>query len=133
MDPARIRESNADLLVIDAPLFDLPMPAEIEELAGRKGLVDGVGRLDDFAEPEAATAEACPPMGGNAEDGAVPALLLRKLDVLCGPSESGLVSGKESSLGDSGMVSFKGVDRPELRGGPHNDRVEPSAWSSRAL
>lgn len=42
-------------------------------------------------------------------------------------------SGKPSWLGDSGMVSRKGVE-PPLAGGPHMLGVRPScAWISRAL
>lgn len=42
-------------------------------------------------------------------------------------------SGKPSWLGDSGMVSRKGVE-PPLAGGPHMLGVKPScAWISRAL
>ena len=51
MEPARIRDKRADLpAAADAPLLDLLTPPVIELLAGLKGLVDGVGRVDDLAE-----------------------------------------------------------------------------------
>lgn len=132
MDPARMRESNADFAVMDAPLFDRPIPNEIEELVGLKGLVDGVGRVDDLEDPGAAEPDAILPIGGNADEGAVPARLLRKLEARCGPSVSLLMSGKVSSPGDSGMVSRRGVLNPLDSGGPQTGR-EPSACNSRAL
>jgi hypothetical protein len=60
----------------------------------------------------------------------------RRVDVCAVDAVSGIAllkSGKLSALGDSGMVSRRGVELP-LVGGPHICGVRPScAWISRAL
>ena len=87
---------------------------------GLKGLVEGVGREDlgssDWVAPPIA------PLGENL-DGRVPARVLRGLCVVF--SAGGMKSGKPSWLGDSGIVSRKGVE-PPLAGGPHRFAVRPS-------
>lgn len=81
-----------------------------------KGLVDGVGLellpwVDGAGRLRPGGAE-----GANLE-GTVPALGLR-VGFWERLSAGGVKSGKPSWLGDSGMVSLKGVE-PPLAGGPH--------------
>lgn len=77
MDPARILDKSVDWPALaEAPLFDLLIPPVMELLAGRKGLVEGVGRAEDLAELCCAVALEPgfgAPTPGNWE-GTVPAL-----------------------------------------------------------
>jgi hypothetical protein len=84
---------------------------------GLNGLVDGVGR-DVFETSTDCGFKAPSPAAGENLDGKVPARV-RPL-VKFGDAVSGvpwLKSGKPSPLGDSGMVSRRGVELP-LVGGP---------------
>ena len=46
-----MRDRSADLLAVaEAPLLDLLIPPVMELLAGLKGLVDGVGLVEERAE-----------------------------------------------------------------------------------
>jgi hypothetical protein len=111
------------------PTFSVGVPGP-----GLKGLVDGVGREDLGARVEA---DIKPPGAeeGEKRDGRVPARA-RRADVWPADAVSGMAwlkSGKLSPLGDSGMVSRRGVELP-LVGGPHICGATPSeAWISRAL
>ena len=94
------------------------------------GLVDGVGLevLGTYCWLPLRPGGAA---GENLE-GTVPALA-RRAGLWLVLSDGGMKSGKPSWLGDSGMVSRKGVD-PPLAGGPQRFGVKPScACISRAL
>ena len=99
--------------------FPLSAPTSEDDL---KGLVDGVG-LEVFG-----TNDWLPPRPGGAAgenlEGTVPARALRggACAVLSG---GGIKSGNPSWLGDSGIVSLKGVE-PPLAGGPQRFGVRPS-------
>ena len=99
---------------------------------GLNGLVDGVGREVFGIDDGGGINPGAPLLDENLE-GRVPARTLRW--GLCNVfSMGGTRSGKPSWLGDSGIVSRRGVD-PPLAGGPHMFGVDnPScAWISRAL
>ncbi len=87
-----------------------------------KGLVDGVG-LEVFE-----TNDWLPPRPGGAAgenlEGTVPARALRGVPCVV-LSGGGMKSGNPSWLGDSGIVSLKGVE-PPLAGGPQRFGVRPS-------
>lgn len=130
MDPALRRCNSAEVsrgvktigLLFDPDSF-VSVGVNAEDL---KGLVAGVG-LELLVWEGAGLVK---PPAGNLE-GTVPARALRVgLKRLFSPG--GIKSGKPSWLGDSGMVSLKGVD-PPLAGGPQTG-VNPSwACISRAL
>ena len=85
------------------------------------GLVDGVG-LEVLGSKDGGLLPTASP-GENLE-GTVPARALREeFGVL--PSAGGIKSGNPSWLGDSGMVSVRGVE-PPLAGGPHMPGTRPS-------
>ena len=95
-----------------------------------KGLVDGVG-LEVFG-----TKDWVPQRPGGAAgenlDGTVPARA-RRAGLCVVVSGGGMKSGKPSWLGDSGIVSRRGVE-PPLAGGPQRLGFKPScACISRAL
>lgn len=137
IEPARKRDKRVEVALVE---FDRPSPfgSLLAVKPAWKGLVEGVGRdtLGKY-DPEAPEpCEAAPlaaEFGENLE-GSVPARILL-------PDEGGArvsvpgdsKSGKLSSLGDSGIVSRRGVELP-LVGGPHGCAPNPScAWISRAL
>lgn len=135
IDPARRRESNADFA---AALLAFAEEKAVESVGvpglGLKGLVDGVGR-DDLGRSELTDMSPAGVDAGENRDGSVPARA-RRVEVWVADAVSGIAwlkSGKLSPLGDSGMVSRRGVELP-LVGGPHICGVSPScAWISRAL
>ena len=96
-----------------------------------KGLVDGVG-LEVFGTNDGLLPKPGGAAGENLE-GTVPARALRGAGPCVELSEGGMKSGNPSWLGDSGIVSLKGVE-PPLAGGPQRFGVRPScACISRAL
>ena len=139
MEPARRRERRADLA---AALVD-PRALKVEVSVGvpgpdLNGLVDGVGR-DDLGSREAAETRPGGAAEGEKREGRVPARARRPEDCVVDVGSALLLlllllkSGKLSALGDSGIVSRRGVELP-LVGGPHMGGVKPScAWISRAL
>lgn len=80
----------------------------------RNGLADGVG-LEVFGTDDWLTFKPGGAAGENL-DGTVPARALRAGFCVVA-SEGGIKSGKPSWLGDSGIVSRRGVE-PPLAGGP---------------
>lgn len=135
IEPALRRDSNAEvsrgvktvgLELLFAPDSLFSVGAKTDDL---KGLVAGVG-LGLFVWESAGLVKPEAPPAGNLE-GTVPARALRVgLKRLF--SAGGIKSGKPSWLGDSGIVSRKGVE-PPLAGGPQTG-VRPSwACISRAL
>ena len=136
MEPALRRESRAEVSrgvrtvglfeVLFVPESFISVGVKTEDL---KGLVAGVG-LELLGWDSAGLDKPDAPPAGNLE-GTVPARALRVgLSRLFSPG--GMKSGKPSWLGDSGIVSLRGVD-PPLAGGPHTG-VSPSwACISRAL
>ena len=135
IEPALRRESRAEvsLGVRTVGLELLLEPVSLDSIGANtdalKGLVTGVG-LELLVWDSAGLLKPEPPPAGNLE-GTVPARALRVgLKRLF--SAGGVKSGKPSWLGDSGIVSLKGVD-PPLAGGPQTG-VSPSwACISRAL
>jgi hypothetical protein len=127
MEPARRRESRADLAAaftapgVAKPVFSVGVPGP-----GLKGLVEGVGR-EDLGRSEAADSKPGGAAEGEKRDGSVPARA-RRVDVCVAAAASGIAwlkSGKLSPLGDSGIVSRRGVELP-LVGGPHICGASPS-------
>ena len=118
MDPALKRDNNADV-ESTGDAVNLPLSTAVVD-EGLNGLVEGVGRVD-FGSSGGGTPPIAP-LGENLE-GRVPARVLRGLCILF--SVGGMKSGKPSWLGDSGIVSRKGVE-PPLAGGPHMFAVKPS-------
>jgi hypothetical protein len=128
MEPARRRDSKADLAAaLLAPAAKPVLSVGVPGL-GLKGLVDGVGRAvlgmredDGIGKSPPGAAE------GEKREGRVPARA--RLVVVCAADVvSGIAllkSGKLSPFGDSGMVSRRGVELP-LVGGPHICGVSPS-------
>jgi hypothetical protein len=118
MDPALSRESRADLAAALALRAEKPVVSVGVPGPGLNGLVEGVGRevlgrSEDPIRPGGAAE-------GEKRDGRVPARA-RRVDVWVADVDSGtawLKSGKLSPLGDSGIVSRRGVELP-LVGGPH--------------
>ena len=98
-------------------------PASLDSNDELKGLVDGVG-LDVFGRKDCSLVMPGLFAPGENLEGTVPALTRR-----WGPcvefSDGGMKSGKPSWLGDSGIVSRRGVE-PPLAGGPHILGVRPS-------
>ena len=135
MDPALRRESSAEvsLGVRTVGLVLLLEPVSLGSIGANtdalKGLVTGVG-LELLVWDNAGLLNPEPPPAGNLE-GTVPARALRVgLKRLF--SAGGVKSGKPSWLGDSGIVSLKGVD-PPLAGGPQTGVSPSCACISRAL
>ena len=95
------------------------MPTNEDDL---KGLVDGVG-LEVFDTNDWLLPKPGGAAGENLE-GTVPARALRGAPCVV-LSGGGIKSGNPSWLGDSGIVSLKGVE-PPLAGGPHRFGVRPS-------
>ena len=121
IDPARKRD-RSEFLPRSAPAYPpgkLPgVPGVIEP--GLNGLVDGVGR-EVFDTSTDCGFSAPSPAAGENLDGSVPALVLPRVRgavVVFAASGVGCKkSGKPSALGDSGIVSRRGVLLP-LVGGP---------------
>ena len=135
IEPALRRESSAEvsLGVRTVGLVLLLDPGSLDSIGANtdalKGLVTGVG-LELLVWDSAGLLKPEPPPAGNLE-GTVPARALRVgLKRLF--SAGGVKSGKPSWLGDSGMVSLKGVD-PPLAGGPQTGVSPSCACISRAL
>ena len=95
------------------------MPTNEDDL---KGLVDGVG-LEVFGIKEWLLLSPGGAAGENLE-GTVPARALR-VEPCAALSGGGMKSGNPSWLGDSGIVSLRGVE-PPLAGGPQRFGVSPS-------
>ena len=113
-------------------LISLLLSRDNKEI-GRKGLVDGVGR-DVLGSSDGGPLAAAKASLGENREGTVPARALRVLGCALVSDDGGTKSGKPSWLGDSGMVSRRGVE-PPLAGGPQRfGVVNPScACISRAL
>ena len=95
-----------------------------------KGLVEGVG-LELFGGNDTGLlVPGVTPPGENL-DGTVPARS-RRAELCELLSGGGMKSGNPSWLGDSGMVSRRGVE-PPLAGGPHIGVSPSCAWISLAL
>ena len=135
IDPALRRCSNAEVSrgVKTVGLEELAVPYSFASVGVRaddlNGLAVGVGLKLLFWDCAGLASPEAPP-AGNLE-GTVPARALR-VGLRRLLSAGGIKSGKPSWLGDSGIVSLKGVD-PPLAGGPQTG-VSPSwACISRAL
>jgi hypothetical protein len=123
MDPARSRDSKADLLIkfcVDALVNSVGLLT-----AGLNGLVDGVGREvfdpkmpEEFRDMVPLVARGIP-----RRDGRVPARVRPLVARDFAPDVVSPVacwkSGKPSAFGDSGIVSRNGVEFPEV-GGHHS-------------
>lgn len=121
MEPALMRESMADDLVVVEPLEPNPPISVGVCEPGLNGLVDGVGREVCGRREAVGFRPFSTPAAENLE-GRVPALVLRVDAVCCAACSmpvAALKSGKLSPLGDSGMVSRRGVELP-LVGGPQS-------------
>lgn len=126
IDPALRRDSKAALLLLRAAPAATCCSNSPGELDPEYGPLDGVGRPAFDAEFEDV------PIAGN-RDGTVPALVRRvefdgdSVDGL--PLDGGAASksGKLSLLGDSGIVSLRGVEWPlPVVGGPQICGERPS-------
>lgn len=119
MEPALRRCKSADVELPSAEFGVASIPLRVDDL---KGLVDGVGRevlgRNDWAPLKPGGA------AGENLEGTVPARA-RRAGLCAVFSAGGIKSGKPSWLGDSGMVSRRGVE-PPLAGGPHKLGVSPS-------
>lgn len=113
MEPERRRDCG------EALAAGLETPVERPPGAGLKGLVEGVERaVAVFGMREDEGMGSGPPDELEKREGSVPARA-RLVDPSDAEVASALTkSGKLSPLGDSGMVSRKGVELP-LVGGPH--------------
>ena len=131
IEPARRRDRSVE---VDGEAAVLASSVDSDAVErGLNGLVEGVGR-EVFGTSGCNALGAVKPFPGENLDGTVPARGRRVVDEGAF-SGGGTKSGKPSWLGDSGMVSLRGVD-PPLAGGPHTPPgvVKPScAWISRAL
>ena len=119
MEPALNRCRSADVELPSAELGVASLPIRDDDL---NGLVDGVGR-EVLGRNDWVLARPGGAAGENLE-GTVPARA-RRAGLCVEFSAGGIKSGKPSWLGDSGMVSRKGVE-PPLAGGPHRLGVSPS-------
>lgn len=133
IEPARSLDKSADVEGEDMGCFGSPLLSWEMVASGRKGLVDGVGR-DVLGINDGGACRVVTGSPGENLDGSVPALPRLTGSWVALPSVGGAKSGNPSWLGDSGIVSRRGVD-PPLAGGPHRlGVVKPScAWISRAL
>lgn len=121
MDPARSRESKADVLLFGV---EDPLPVSMPvNGCGWNGLVEGAGlEVCESSDWETFTPLTVP-TGENLE-GTVPALA-RRPGPLTVVSLGGTRSGKPSWDGDSGIFSRRGVEFP-LVGGPQMPGERPS-------
>lgn len=130
MDPARSRERSADFCAA-GPGADVAKPVASVGVwePGLKGLVEGVG-LAVFGRSEDWTFKLFSPAAGENLEGSVPARV-RVVRVDEGSATASvedapwLKSGKLSPVGDSGIVSRRGVELP-LVGGPQTCGPRPS-------